>query len=94
MASRNASAPPIDSPPTTTARQERRSTRNSVSTREYQSAHCVRFISSQRVPWPGSRGSRTVKPSAARCSAQGRKLWGHPVKPWQSRKATSPPSAA
>ena len=44
------------------------------------------------VPWPGSRGSATVSPAAARCSAHGRSDCGVPVKPWQSRTPTGPPS--
>jgi hypothetical protein len=88
-ASRSASAPPIDSPPTTTVAQLPASSVSSSDTRPYQSVHLVRFISRQSVPWPGSRGQRTVIPSPARCSPHGRRLCGVPVNPWHSNTPRS-----
>src|SRR4051812_7407478 len=50
-------------------------------------------MSSTAVPWPGSRGSSTVWPSAARASARGRRLPGWPVKPCSTSTPTSSPAA-
>ena len=55
------------------------------STSPYQSAQVVLFMSCQVVPWPGSRGTETAYPCAARYSPQGFIEAGEPVKPWLSR---------
>ncbi len=59
-ASRSVSVPPMDSPPTTTARQLEVSSCSDAVTAPSQSANVVRFMSCQRVPCPGSSGNRTV----------------------------------
>ena len=93
-ANRVTRAPPIDRPPANTCSHRAASASYARSISAYQSVQRVAFISCQLVPCPGSRGSRTVQPAAARCSAHGRKPCGEPVKPWLSRTPIDPPSAA
>ena len=92
-ASRSASAPPIDSPPTNTVRAAAAQVaRTPASTSAYQSGQRVWFISCQVVPCPGSRGSDTVTPSPARCSAQAARLRGAGEAVAQQRRRPRPPS--
>jgi len=91
-ASRRARAPPIDRPPTTTSSQRARRSVSARSTVAYQSSQRVRFISCHVVPWPGRRGTRTVRPSSARCRAQAARDDGLPVNPWHKSTPTGPPS--
>src|SRR5436305_8971169 len=50
-------------------------------------------MSSSEVPWPGRRGSSTVKPAPANASARPRIDCGHPVKPCNTRAPCGPPAA-
>jgi hypothetical protein len=90
-ASRSTSVPPIDRPIANTVSHRPRRSSNARSTSPYQSDQRVLFMSCQRVPCPGRRGALTVRPAAARCSAQGRIDCVVPVKPWLSRTPTGPP---
>src|SRR5881392_3775974 len=49
--------------------------------------------SSTEVPWPGSRGTSTLKPAAANASPGGRIDVGLPVKPWMHSVPAAPPDA-
>ena len=74
----------MESPKTNTDRQRAASSSTARDSSPYQSGQRVACMSRHCVPWPGRRGPRTAKPSAARCSPQGRMLWGVPVKPCES----------
>src|SRR4051794_24635317 len=89
-ASRVARVPPIDRPATKTRSQTAASSSKAVSTAVVHWSCALALQSCQRVPWPGSSGHRTAKPSAARCSPHGRMLIGVPVNPCTSRTPVRP----
>ena len=60
--------------------------RYAASTSAAQSAQPVSSMSSTTVPWPGSRGSSTCRPSAAAASAIARIDDGLPVKPCNANR--------
>src|ERR1700735_4261145 len=91
-ASRRARHPPMEMPNTKVCSHWLASQQNAASTSAYQSSPRVWARSCQVVPWPGNRGRLTVRPSAARYSAQPRSVCGLPVKPWHSSKPTGPPA--
>src|SRR4051794_39026899 len=89
-ASRVASVPPIERPATNTRSQSAARASNASPTDVVHWSCVLTLQSCQLVPWPGSRGQRTAKPSAARCSPHGRMLIGLPVKPWISSTPVRP----
>src|SRR6476646_6037605 len=91
-ASRIASVPPIDRPITKTSSHRSRSRARCRSISAYQSSQWVRLASATVVPWPGRRGSSTLRPASARYCAQSRRLCGLPVKPCTSSAPVGPPS--
>ena len=89
-ASRVASVPPIDSPATKTRSHSAARASKASPTAVVHWSWVLALQSCQRVPWPGSSGQRTAKPSAARCSPHGRMLIGVPVNPCTSRTPVRP----
>src|SRR5581483_5092548 len=92
-ASHSVRVPPIDRPATTTLSQRVARSRYAASAVDDQSLQSVSSMSSMCVPWPGSRGSSTANPAAAKASARPRIDWGHPVKPCTTRAPLGPPGA-
>ena len=90
-ASRRTSEPPIDRPAATTASFSAASLSKACSTVAIQSAQVTRFMSCQRVPWPGSSGISTAYPRPARSSAHGRIDAGLPVNPCTTSTPTRLP---
>src|SRR3712207_6437616 len=90
-ASRTATVPPIDRPATNTWSHSAARASKASSAAATQASSSTWLQSCQRVPCPGRRGQRTAKPSAARCSPQGRMLMGVPVNPCTSSTPVRPP---